>query len=339
MLRELQVRHYGCVREARLLLTPLHALIGPNDSGKSTLLSAARTVCRAVGRQPFPDVRINRKESGFSLHATGADGSDYVLARDDSGELLERWRTDGGSESEQRFELHKKEPPGMASVARARLLRLDPDYLRKPSAPIQLGESIDFLNERGEGLAGVYDAILSTDAVRFVEIQTRVCRLFPALQRIGVPQSGQHRVFEFATADGKRLTPAEVSEGLLYYLAFEALRYLDPVAVLCIEEPENGLHPRRIKEVLGILRHISEQGTQVLLATHSPLVVNELEPSEVTLVVRPHGEGTRAVPMTATRNFRRRAQVYALGELWISYCDGELEAELTAADVPAEGDV
>ena len=67
-----------------------------------------------------------------------------------------------------------------------------------------------------------------------------------------------------------------MSEGLLYYLAFAALPHLEPVSLILIEEPENGLHPARIAEVMRILREISKT-TQVLIATHSPLVVNELQ--------------------------------------------------------------
>lgn len=339
MLREFQVRNYGCLQEARLMLTPLHALIGPNDSGKSTMLSAIRAACRAAGRQPFPDVRLKRSMPSLELQAWSAEGDVYTLSRAGQGHLQERWAPVQGEVTAQAFSLDNMALPNVAPIARSRLLRLDPDDLRRPSIPIQRGNPTDFVTERGEGLSGIYDAILSTDAEKFVEIQKRVCRLFPALQRFGVPQLGQHRVFEFEMVGGRRLAPEEVSEGLLYYLAFEALQYLDPVAVLCLEEPENGLHPQRIKEVLGILRHISEQGTQVLLATHSPLVLNELGPAEVTLLTRPSGGGTRATPLTDTNNFRRRAQVYALGELWVSYCDGDLEAKLTETTAPDEDDV
>jgi hypothetical protein len=39
----LKIRNCGCIQEALLELGALHALIGPNDSGKSTVLRAART--------------------------------------------------------------------------------------------------------------------------------------------------------------------------------------------------------------------------------------------------------------------------------------------------------
>ena len=120
---------------------------------------------------------------------------------------------------------------------------------------------------------------------------------------------------------------------MLYYLAFAALPYLEPSAVILIEEPENGLHPARIREVMQILREVSKT-TQILLATHSPLVVNELEPDEVTVLTRNGDEGTKGRLMKDTPNFAERSKVYALGELWVSYADGNLEEPLFTEPEP-----
>lgn len=112
------------------------------------------------------------------------------------------------------------------------------------------------------------------------------------------------------------------------YQAILALESLSPVACLFFEEPESGLHPARIREVVRVLRRISERGTQVLMATHSPLVVNELMPDEVTIAVRPRGESPRLTRLCDTPHFEARSKVYALGELWLSYADGDLEKAL-----------
>ena len=108
-----------------------------------------------------------------------------------------------------------------------------------------------------------------------------------------------------------------------------ALQYLDPVAMLLVEEPENGLHPARIADVMKILREISRT-TQVVLATHSPLVINEMRGDEVTLVTRDPDQGTQVRRLSDTPNFAERSKVYALGELWLSYANGVDEAPLLA---------
>lgn len=125
-----------------------------------------------------------------------------------------------------------------------------------------------------------------------------------------------------------------LSEGLLYYLAFAALPYLEPTSLLLIEEPENGLHPARIAHVVRLLRAISKT-TQVVLATHSPFVINELEGDEVSVVTRTEAEGTKTMLLRDTPNFAKRSQAYALGELWISYADGETESALLQGGPPA----
>jgi predicted ATPase len=129
--------------------------------------------------------------------------------------------------------------------------------------------------------------------------------------------------------DGTRVPVEHLSEGFLYFLAFAALRHLDPPSLLLIEEPENGLHPARIREVVRVLRDLSRSGTQVLLTTHSPLLLNELQADEITVLTRPPG-GTRATRLSEVPRYRERAENDDLlpGEFWVNYCDGELEAPL-----------
>ena len=69
----------------------------------------------------------------------------------------------------------------------------------------------------------------------------------------------------------------------------------------------------------------AETGTQVVMATHSPLVINEMEPHEVSLVTRTPEEGTNVTLMKDTPNFEKRSKVYALGELWLAYADGNTD--------------
>jgi hypothetical protein len=71
------------------------------------------------------------------------------------------------------------------------------------------------------------------------------------------------------------------------------------------------------------------------MATHSPLIINELKPEEVTIVTRTPEAGTICTPMTATKNFAERSKIYALGELWLSYADGDLERELVGTGTPS----
>jgi predicted ATPase len=113
---------------------------------------------------------------------------------------------------------------------------------------------------------------------------------------------------------------------MLYFLAFAALPYLEPSPLILVEEPENGLHPARIAEVVRVLRDVSTR-VQVVMATHSPLVINELAGDEVSVITRDE-HGTHAVALSDTPTYDERASVYKNGEIWLAYGDGEREKAL-----------
>ena len=152
--------------------------------------------------------------------------------------------------------------------------------------------------------------------------------LFPTVKALRLENTtNATKMLGLTLHDGTIVGPAHMSEGMLYWLAFAIIEHLSPIELLLIEEPENGLHPSRIREVMRILRKISEK-TQVVLATHSPLVINELQPEEVTIVTRTPERGTICTPIAKTKDFAERAGIYALGELWLSFADGNLEEDL-----------
>jgi predicted ATPase len=157
--------------------------------------------------------------------------------------------------------------------------------MRRPSG--LLTEENFALLERGAELPGVYDAILNRDRDAWDAIEASVRQGFPSIRRLALKAvSSQQKVLEVELVDGTRVSADQLSEGLLYWLAFAALPYVSPTQLLLIEEPENGLHPARIAEVIRVLREVVSRGTQVVMATHSPLVVNELKPEEVSVVTR-----------------------------------------------------
>jgi len=313
MIHAFRAQNYGCLIDVEASLTPLHAFIGPNDSGKSTLLQGMRTV---VERTPgFSTRSDDRLEPNTILTCGVNSGSKSV--KPGSVKYV-------GDNEQIPLELR-----------RARLVRLDPDALREPSGLIPETQRVDFLDDRGHGLAGIYFAIRNRDDDTFASIVADVRRLFPTIKTIRVKAvTSSEVVLEAELVSGGRVEAKGLSEGLLYYLAFAALRHLDPVSLLLVEEPENGLHPARIAQVVGVLRAISESGTQVVMATHSPLVVNELKPDEVSIVTRTATEGTRVKRIKDTPDFEERSKIYALGELWIAYANGEDEAPLLEGREP-----
>ncbi|HEX3761375.1 MAG TPA: ATP-binding protein [Kofleriaceae bacterium] len=311
-IERLRVRNLRCIQEVDFPLTPLHALIGPNDSGKSTLLEALRSIVGVT--EPKSEVTV------FS-------GGDALTRTLDA--MFQHPPAVPPAEAESNSRLQQRVQTMQPIIGPVRLLRLDPDGMRQPTNLIQQGHPLEY-GPRGEGLAAVYDALLSRRLSVFLEISKRFTELFPTARAIQLTNPSQTtKALGAELTDGRSVGADRLSEGMLYWLAFAALPYLQPTPLILVEEPENGLHPSRIGDVMRVLRDISKT-SQVILATHNPLVINELQADEVTIITRTPERGTIATPLSHTKNFEQRSKVYALGELWLNYADGEFESDLVA---------
>lgn len=336
MIEAFTVSQFGCVRNASAALTPLHAFIGPNDSGKSTLLQALQWAAGWRTEHTVP----SRSELGSRVDlevTSGARRGAYRTSIFD-GRTIRRVTSEPATAGPSGFVADLAQYSLADAVGQAEVVRFDPDGLRQPSPLLPRRQLSSFVSSRGVGLPAVLMDLRGRPDDLSARIDQRFKRRFPYVKGISLPATEDNRVaLELVTTDGKSLSASQLSEGLLYYLAFEALRHIEDVNLLLVEEPENGLHPARIADVVKVLREISESGTQVVMATHSPLVVNELAAEEVTLVTRPSvEEGTKLTPMRETRNFEQRSKVYALGELWLAYADGETEQLLISDGTPEE---
>ncbi|WP_010477281.1 AAA family ATPase [Thermococcus zilligii] len=104
------------------------------------------------------------------------------------------------------------------------------------------------------------------------------------------------RVFFQLTEDGRvmmkvfdgdlELAPPGISDGFYKTLAILTAAYLKP-PLLVIDEIENSLHPETLELIFDVLR---ESESQVIITTHSPVVVDMTEPSDLILVDKVGGE-------------------------------------------------
>jgi predicted ATPase len=334
MLRSVEIKHYGCIQSAEFKLTPLHALVGPNDSGKSTILRALHGWAAQVSDTATMNLygRVGASIKGEPDMPGWPEGVAPRVYLDEHGATQFEYATANRGRL-----LLEESTVVLPPLGTATMVRLDPDELRKPCSLVTAATAARFPAHRGEELAGVYDTILGRGDETFARINKAVRSLFPTVANIRLETvNSSQKVLGLRLQDGTEIRAEQMSEGLLYYLAFAAIDEVSDARLLLVEEPENGLHPARIAEVVGLLRSISERGTQVIMATHSPLVVNALRPDEVSVVTRDAVTGTRVTPIAATPHFEDRARVYELGELWLSYCNGDDEAPLLQGKTQAQ---
>lgn len=81
----------------------------------------------------------------------------------------------------------------------------------------------------------------------------------------------------------------EVSDGTVQTLAL-LVAIFDPASTtLVIEEPENSIHPWIIRHVIDACREAAGQ-KQILITTHSPIVINAVRPDQVWVIWKSNGE-------------------------------------------------
>jgi predicted ATPase len=129
-----------------------------------------------------------------------------------------------------------------------------------------------------------------------------------------IVEAGTVQVF---LQEGRWTVPAtRLSDGTLRYLALlTVLCHPTPPPLVCIEEPELGLHPDILPHLASLLQDAATR-TQLVVTTHSDILVDALtETPEAVLVCEKH-EGATTIRRLDANELRPWLEKYRLGELW-----------------------
>jgi len=154
---------------------------------------------------------------------------------------------------------------------------LNSQIIQKPSPP---GLHRRFRTD-GSNLPWVV-AELRKDKVRFSAWLNHVRTALPDIVDVNTVErpEDRHSYLVIRYANGATVPSWLASDGTLRLLALTIPAYLPNIdGTFLIEEPENGVHPRALETVLQSLSSI--YGGQVLIATHSPVALNLLAPSQI----------------------------------------------------------
>lgn len=209
-----------------------------------------------------------------------------------------------------------------------------PSEMRKPS----FAEPKPVLTPRGENLASVVNSLLTgPDRTAVTELEHSLELAISTLKGVSTPAFSQddpsRRVLEFTLSGSERppltIPASEVSDGAMFLTAFLALIHTQSTQVLLIEEPENGFHPMRLQTVVELLRKFAtgELGyapRQIVLTTHSPVLLNCVTPAEVRIFRRGADGATSVVRMDQVPDIDRLSKEYALGEMWFLFGEEDL---------------
>ena len=105
-------------------------------------------------------------------------------------------------------------------------------------------------------------------------------------------RGGPGEVIAFWQEQGidRDLSLADSSDGILRLICWMCLCvHPHPPALICIDEPDRGLHPRTLPVLAGLFEKAAER-TQILLATHSSYLLTQFDISQIAVLRKEHGQ-------------------------------------------------
>jgi AAA domain, putative AbiEii toxin, Type IV TA system len=191
------------------------------------------------------------------------------------------------------------------------------------------------LGGAGEQVPAVLDYLLRTDFPRYEKIVAAIRNLVPGFQdfHIATPAADQRRL-DLKVDRGLTIPPSAVSVGVRMLIFFVTLAYHpQPPRIILIEEPENGVHPRRLADIMRLLREITEgkhggQPSQVILTTHSPYLLDHVDiERDQVLVFRRAADGRRTAEPADQSRLTSFLDEFMLGEVWFNESEEGLVAQ------------
>lgn len=310
MITGLQFKNFRALEKYRLTLDSFNVLVGPNNAGKSTILDGLRLLAGAYRFAASRNPEILQLEDGAIVNGWALPPGSLAID-------VENIHTDYRDEATQ----------VVFRLERGRKLVLTFPVAGRPILHMETGgptpkSTKKFREEFAASVAIVptlgplerSEALSKPEYVRQAARGHRAARLFRNLWFHDGDQFDRFKQLLESTWDGVTIGRPELhvgDGGLVMFI--EENRIAREVAwagfgfqiwlqllthivrgregtMLVVDEPEIYLHPDLQRKIVSLLR---EAGPQIVLATHSVEVINEVEPQEVLLIERGRAEAPR----------------------------------------------
>ncbi len=327
MIEEIAVKNFKTLRDVKIPLAPgITVMVGANNSGKSNALAVLKLLSESV----------KQRDPSLAVEALG--GFDSLLSRNAKEPVI------------------KVTVSATCGGVRMRYMLNLPKYGRKAEAEWEVSEEASGWEELFSTLYGTTVHDLSVAALRAQALVQRGAKLGPDGRDIAavldnlagenpslrdaidemvwgsarevkrvVTRSGAEpgtKVLGVEEQDGRVYGAEDMSDGLLLFigLAVAAQMNQGQGGILAIEEPERGIHPRRLRDLVDHLLRLTQSGTQVVLTTHSPTLLDEFRDTpESVLIFDRDDTGTHVTRLSDRKEWAEEIQKgMPLGDLWYS---------------------
>jgi predicted ATPase len=335
MIQSISLQNFKSFGEHQTVpLEPITVLVGPNNSGKSNFMSVGRFIANsdvanakeALRQEGGGDFLLHRppvQEAPCTIGWRTPEGSYFTklspggLPMEETFEYIDPTRSISRNRNRLVFgdkgvgdvrDSHEflvqslgGFSPRMAasrsvwnSLATAGTIKLSLSSLRADSEVIPQ----PVLGSDGRGLAAVLGLWRGAMPEKAEALEHFLARCLPEIRNVFVrpaPTPGHQRLW-FNQKDGQQFDSEHVSDGVLAFtaLAMHAIR-AEEGQLFFIEEPEQSIHPKRLRELVDLLKDIvRERKCQFVIATHSTVLLNAFrDEPEAILLFRRSETGTR----------------------------------------------
>ncbi|MDP2274610.1 MAG: AAA family ATPase [Archangium sp.] len=360
MITKLSVKGFKTLKDFSVPLTRVSVLVGPNNCGKSNVLRALTFLSTAVRQGLAQAIEeaggsnevFNRSgKQSIEIEVRAEFGATTIQYKIGGPKLrVEELSSHGESQVStyknsagtfvnlegRQIAIDARQP---GSLLRALVSRDDcPEPIRQFSRYLEKLVIADFSMDRlrakslpvpgaelkpsGENLAAALDRLHGEEPLIRRRIEEEVSAVVPEIIGIVTPTVDAEGNKVVGFVEGNQVYKADVvSDGLLLFLALSTVSQMSGgQALVCLEEPDRGIHPRRIKEILEQINRVAAKGSQFLLTTHSPVLLNEFRdyPESVIILDRTDEQGTRATQLSSLPDVQQQLRDVSLGELWYS---------------------
>lgn len=367
MIQKVSFRNFKAYRSLDMDLEPFTVLVGPNASGKTTLLEGLHLVSQAAqmlggGGTYWPGspralsygVKTHLE---ISVHGQWGDSEGFakvsggVVEPGPAGEPYLPFELSGEWRGQKFFWGNRKAGPSafleveggpgrqlQAALASTAILQFEADRLAEASYS---DNPVPQVRADGSGLASVLAYLkLSRDEV-FEEIERALRGVVPSVRRIRIERAlveqvgkegERHKVWGnqlmFDMQGAKGVSADAAGEGTLMALGLLTVLLGPPrPRLVLLDDIELKLHPAAQAKLVEVLRAIQKRdpGVQIIATSHSPFILNYLEPSEVRMTFLAENGFARCEKLTAHPEFEKWKDLMSPGEFWSTVGENWLE--------------
>ena len=333
MIAAVHFRNFKALRSAAVRLAPFNLVLGPNGSGKTSLIQAllrlrSLAALPAVHAEDLKGQRPAGPQIEFHFHPP-----------------FQNVRVTLGCNSDELVcnSLVVDHPVGLPGVALWGELRTQLQSIRAflfdhyaMALPAKREEGTE-LSSNGGSLAAVLAGWREKKPAVFAALEAEFSRLMPEFAALGFREVRGGRIELTAQNGREEILADSLSQGTLYLLAILTLAFTpEPPAVVCLEEADRGMHPRSLREVRDALYRLSypqdcgmeRAPVQVIATTHSPYLLDQFKehPEEVVLASK-HGREANFERLSDRADLMEMMKEAHLGDLWYSGILGGIPGE------------